>query len=148
MNAHHAWWNSKTVNSRRADELVKLMEENNFSLITIPDTPTYFHNTGRGTSTIDLTFESPAVEQNVTSWRTNPEAETGSDHAVIMFDLISDDEWVKETPLQPRRIIKKANWEIFRRIVSEKSSETAVKWKYLNVGSTATQGRLERAAAN
>ncbi|KAF8241516.1 DNase I-like protein [Wilcoxina mikolae CBS 423.85] len=83
MNAHHSWWNSQTKTPKRADEIVQIMETNNFSLLNEPDTPIYYYRTGKGTSIIDLAFTSQAIHDSVINWAVEDNASTGSDHATI-----------------------------------------------------------------
>ena len=74
MNTHHTWWNSQIKTPKRADEIVQIMETNNFSLLNEPDTPTYYYRNGKGTSIIDLAFTSQAIHDSVINWAVNDNA--------------------------------------------------------------------------
>src|SRR5215208_2429668 len=55
LNAHHSYWNPQTTTTKRADDIIHLLDDLNWQLCNIPDTPTYFYRQGTGTSVLDLT---------------------------------------------------------------------------------------------
>jgi len=131
MNAHHPWWNS-THPPARAEELVHLMELHNYSLLNTPDLPTFFRRTNKRPSTIDLTFVSPQVEEDVINWAIDDEAATGSDHATIRFQLISHNSHVPLPASQPRHNWNKADWDLFSNHLSARAVETYRTWYLLH----------------
>jgi exonuclease III len=106
MNAHHSWWNSTTKRPQRHEDLVPLMENLGYSLLNVPDVPTYYYRTGKGKSVIDLTFISPSLNDEARNWAVDEEAHTGSDHATIRFELVSQSALIHNPPTAP-----KYNWD-------------------------------------
>jgi hypothetical protein len=107
MNAHHAWWNS-TRPEARAAELVELMEDNNFSLVNLPDIATYHY--GDKLSVLDLAFQSEALSDLVVNWAVDPDLHAGSDHETIKFELRSAQFLDDVMPQHSRYNWAKADW--------------------------------------
>ena len=131
MNAHHEWWNSSIQTPKRSDELVQILDENNYWLVNEPDTPTYFYRTGKGTSIIDLTFASPGLADEVRNWCLDPDAETGSDHGTIRYELVSTSSLLT-TPLAPKYNWRKADWDKFTSLLTSTSAATYSVWHQLH----------------
>jgi hypothetical protein len=94
MNAHHPWWNSQIETPKRADEIVQIMETNNFSLLNESDIATFYYRNGKGTSIIDLAFTSQTILDSVINWAVDDNASTGSDHATIHLDILAQSELI------------------------------------------------------
>ncbi|RPA70839.1 hypothetical protein BJ508DRAFT_336727 [Ascobolus immersus RN42] len=88
FNAHHLWWNSNTTQERNAETL-------------------------NNPSVLDLTFASPDVFDAIFGWSQDKQAGTGSDHAVIRFQLDTPQDLDLPIPSPPRYNWKKADWEAF-----------------------------------
>ena len=90
FNAHHNWWNSKINRPTRAENLIKWIQSCKCTLININDEITYIQKSHNGaTSVIDLTFATRSVNDSVVNWKIDEEANSGSDHEVISFELIT-----------------------------------------------------------
>jgi hypothetical protein len=85
LNAHHGLWNSLVQEPKRADELVTLIENRDWVLVSVPDEARYHFKNGKGSSVLDLTLASPEV----INWAIDTDQATGSDHEVIPFQVIS-----------------------------------------------------------
>jgi hypothetical protein len=113
LNAHHALWNSATRTPKRASELVHLIEQENWRLVSVPDTPTHYYQQGTRSSVIDLTLASPAMMEEVGNWAIDDELATGSDHEVIRFDIQTVHPDIEPTPPPERLNWRKTDWALF-----------------------------------
>jgi hypothetical protein len=68
LNAHHGLWNSLVQEPKRANELVTLIENRDWVLVSVPDEATYHFKNGIGSSVLDLTLASPAMSEEVVNW--------------------------------------------------------------------------------
>jgi exonuclease III len=105
LNTHHALCNCQVHTPRRAQELTTLIEQQNWRLVNIPDTPTYYYRNRKGTSILDLMLVMPHMAEEIRNWAIDDEQATGSDHEVIQFQVVSLHPDVEVTPHKPR-----VNW--------------------------------------
>jgi hypothetical protein len=83
---------------RRAQELATLIEEQNWRLVNIPDTPTYYYRNRKGSSILDMMLAMPHMAEEITNWAIDEEQATRSDHEVIRFQVVSLHPDVEVTP--------------------------------------------------
>jgi hypothetical protein len=129
LNAHHALWNSRVTNPRRAEELAALIEEQGWHLVNTPDIPTYHYKNGTGSSVLDLTLAAPAMAGEITNWAIDDEQATGSDHDVIRFQIQSLHPDLEFTTQEPRLNWRKTNWDKFSKTLKHLSTETQPLWQ-------------------
>jgi hypothetical protein len=129
LNAHHALWNSRVTNPRRAEELAALIEEQDWHLVNTLDTPTYHYKNGTGSSVLDLTLAAPAMAGEITNWAIDDEQATGSDHDVIRFQIQSLHPDLEFTTQEPRLNWRKMNWDKFSKTLKHLSTETQPLWQ-------------------
>jgi hypothetical protein len=89
LNAHHGLWNSLVQEPKQGDELVTLIENRDWVLVSVPDEAMYHFKNGMGSSVLDLTLASPAMSEEVVNWALDTDQATGSDHKVIRFCKIN-----------------------------------------------------------
>jgi hypothetical protein len=65
LNAHYGLWNSLVQEPKRADELVTLIDNRDWVLVSVPDEATYHFKNGMGSSVLDLTLASPVMLEEV-----------------------------------------------------------------------------------
>jgi hypothetical protein len=129
LNAHNALWNCQVHTPRRAQELAALIEEQNWRLVNVPDTPTYYYRNGKGSSILDLTLATPHMAEEITNWAIDDEQATGSDHEVIRFQVVSMHPNVEVTPHEPRLNWRKTDWDKFTTIIKNSSAATRTQWE-------------------
>ena len=124
FNAHHNWWNSKTQQAIRLENLVKWLKLNRCSLINTPDLCTYYNHSGSSSSVIDLTFANSKIENAITNWSIDENTVTGSDHEVIRFELIASFKNLTShaTALFNKYNCNKADWNTFAKFLDENST--------------------------
>ena len=144
FNAHHLWWNSNTSLERNAETLVPLLEDHHFDLLNEPDVCTHFPANGNNPSVLDLTFASPDIFDAISGWSQDKQAGTGSDHAVIRFQLDSPQDLDPPIPSPPRYNWKKADWEAFTQALQAASLLHQDDWNQLF--HDATPDKLDKAA--
>ena len=109
-----------------------LIDSQSLQLVNEPDEPTYHYRNRTGTSVLDLTIATGRLARAITNWLVNPELDTGSDHEVIQFTIVSDN--IKMAPLPTytnRYNWKKADWQKFSSKVIELSLGNDTTWKEL-----------------
>jgi len=90
FNAHHEWWNSKITRAIRSEKIVKWVKLNKLNLINKADKMTWSKDGNNSSkSVIDLTFASKSFENLMINWSIDKKNASGSDHAVIKFELIT-----------------------------------------------------------
>ena len=119
MNAHHPLWNSNK-RPTRADKIVELIEEHNYTLLNTPDEPTFLSHNGVSTSVIDLTLTSPDLQDSIRNWAIMDET-TGSDHLPISID-IHPDKFDPPSATYIRYNSKKTDWAKFDECIEEARS--------------------------
>lgn len=144
MNAHHSWWDSRIRSPKRADELVEIMLTHDYDLLNTPDTPTYQHRTGTGSSVLDLTFASPELNNLATNWAVDDDAFAGSDHETIRFELLSPHALTQEAPTTQRFNWDKADWQGLCQHLTTYSTATRREWLHLH--DNPSPGNLDKAA--
>ena len=124
FNPHHNWWNSKIQQAIRSENLVKWLKLNRCSLINTPDLCTYYAHSGSSSSVIDLTFANSKIENAITNWSIDENADTGSDHEVIRFELIASFKNLTShaTALSNKYNCNKADWNKFAKYLDENST--------------------------
>jgi hypothetical protein len=65
------------------------------------------------------------------NWAIDDNAATGSDHAVIRFDVVSDNEFCEEVPITTRYNWEKADWEKFQDTLLSQTKDFKVQWEIL-----------------
>jgi hypothetical protein len=113
LNAHHVLWNSAVQTPQRADELVALIEEQDWHLVSTPDAATHYFRGHEGSSVLALTLASLAMTDEVANWAVDDEQATGSDHKVIRFQAQSMHPDLETTTPQPHLNWQKTNWDEF-----------------------------------
>jgi hypothetical protein len=113
------------------DELVMLIEEHGWHLVTVPDTPTHSFRKGTRSSVLDLTIATLLVAREVSNWAVDEENLTGSDHEVITLQITSLHLDVDFT--SPERCLnwKKTNWDTFTSMLQNLSTEKYPLWSSL-----------------
>ena len=130
FNAHHPWWNSRIRRPKHADTLVPLLERNGFDLLNEEDAPTHFPTNNNNPSVLDLTFASPSLFDSVQKWSIDSLAGSGSDHAVIRFELQALDATTVPDPTNSNRFAwKRADWALFRSTLKGIADRHSEKWK-------------------
>lgn len=128
FNAHHSWWNYRIRNPKQADHLVDLLESNLYDLVNEEDAYTHFPTNGNHPSVLDLTFASPTVFDSIQNWAIDSEASSGSDHAVLRFELQSLQHTTVPAPTSNRYNWKKADWELFGKTLLQATATKADVW--------------------
>ena len=118
FNAHHPAWNPTELNTRTetdTEEMVSLLQQYNFTLVSPPGIPTRY---GRGSATtIDLYWLSSTVEHFDTVYcSVDDEYDSLSDHRPL--HLIIRLEYGADRPYK-RWNLKKADWEKGKRKLAE-----------------------------
>jgi hypothetical protein len=73
LNEHHVLWNCQVHTPRRAQELATLIEEQNWRLVNVPDTPTHYYRNGKGSWILDLMLAMPHMAEEITNWAIDDE---------------------------------------------------------------------------
>lgn len=89
FNAHSWWWNSSRESELRAETLVEILQANDFDLLNEQNAFTHFPSNGNTPSVLDLTFATPNLFDSISNWCIDPEADTGSDHVAIRFEILT-----------------------------------------------------------
>jgi hypothetical protein len=129
LHANHALWNRQVHTPRRAQELATLIEEQNWRLVNVPDTPTYYYRNGKGSSVLDQMLATPHMAKEITNCAIDNEQATGSDHEVIRFQVISLHPDVEVTPHELRLNWRKTDWDTFTTIIKNSSATTRTQWE-------------------
>jgi ribonuclease HI len=122
FNLHHPLWLADHRRSRSgpsAEHLLRIIEDSQLQLLTVPGTPT--HRWKDGESTIDLTFASEDVAAGVTHCKIDKDLDCDSDHLPIALAV----NW----SLQPAEARRKRLWaktdpKILRQVTQNHLSST------------------------
>ncbi|XP_063835567.1 uncharacterized protein LOC135084759 [Ostrinia nubilalis] len=119
-NAKSTWWGS-TVEDHRGKELSGTLEESGLQVLNNGDTPTF--DTVRGgrayTSHVDITACTADLLDVVDNWRVD-QTVTSSDHNTILFHIaLRKSKGLKVERTTRLYNTKKADWDIFRRVLLE-----------------------------
>jgi len=125
--AHHSWWNAKIANPIRTKALVNWVRLHDCDLINTPDIDTYHSYTGRSSSVIDLAFASKNVQNYVKNWHIDENADTGSDHEVILFTIVTEKVNLVGNPLNAPYNLQKADWKGFDEHLQKTKDKMVVK---------------------
>src|SRR5439155_10059077 len=93
FNIYHEWWDANVENSsRRGNQLVEILQRNQFELINETDTYThvYKHNEEIRISVLNLMFANNTMMSHISNWVVDCENHTGSDHMLIRFNIETD----------------------------------------------------------
>ena len=131
FNAHSFWWNSSRGSELRSEVLVDILQENNFDLLNEQNAFTHFPSNGNTPSVLDLTFASPPMFDQVSNWCIDPEADTGSDHSVIRFEILSSTAPSVPNPQSQKYNWKKADWENVTKHLKNHAEVNKDRWKLL-----------------
>jgi exonuclease III len=131
FNAHQTLWNPTRTTSLRAEPILDLVENQNFEILNNPGRGTFCRKNTKTTSVIDLTLASPPMQPYVVNWAIDDNAATGSDHAVIRFDAVSDEEFCEDVPITTRYNWQKADWEKFQDTLLSQTKDFKVQWEIL-----------------
>jgi hypothetical protein len=124
LNAHHGLWNSLVQEPKRADELVTLIENRDWVMVSVPDEATYHFKNGMGSSVLDLTLALPAMLEEVINWALDTDQATGSNHEVIRFQVISTHPNAETPTPEPHLNWWKTDWPKFSNTLHSLSVET------------------------
>src|SRR5437762_9122648 len=122
FNTHYEWWDASVENSnRRGNQLVEILQRNQFELINETDTYTYVykHNDEIRTSVLDLTFANDTIMPHISNWAVDCESHTGSDHMLIRFNIETDERNTVVDPTTNRYNFKKTNWKKFEEVLKD-----------------------------
>jgi hypothetical protein len=128
LNAHHSLWNSLVQEPKRADELVTLIENRDWVLVSVPDEAMYRFKNGMGSPVLDLTLASPAMSEEVVNWAIDTDQAIGYDHEVIRFQVISTHPDGETPTPEPHLNWQKTDWPKFSSTLRSLSVETQPQW--------------------
>ena len=111
FNAHHRWWNSRIESSIKANSLIEWLNKFNCELINISDEYTFTRETSN--SVIDLTFATSTLASKIINWSINEDAETDSDHEVIVFSINVENIETVNNSMTDAYNTQKTNWKKF-----------------------------------
>ncbi|OKL55294.1 hypothetical protein UA08_09424 [Talaromyces atroroseus] len=122
FNLHHPLWSADYRRTRRgpsAENLLRIIEDSQLQLLTVPGTPT--HRWKDGESTIDLTFASEDVASRVTQCKIDKHLDCDSDHLPIALTV----NWNPQ-PDEPKRkrLWAKTNITILRQVTQNHLSKS------------------------
>jgi ribonuclease HI len=122
FNLHHPLWSAdhrRARNGPSAEHLLRIIEDYQLQLLTVPGTPT--HRWKDGESTIDLTFASEDVAARVTYCKIDKSLDRDSDHLPIALVV----NWNLQ-PAEPKRkrLWSKTNLTILRQVTQNHLSRT------------------------
>jgi hypothetical protein len=123
MQGHHALWNSQVRTPKRAQE------QQSWRLVSIPDTPTYHYENGKGSSLLDLRLAAPSMAEEISNWAIDDGHATGSDHEVIRFQVVSTHPDLEGTTQEACLNWRKTDWDKFAKIIKTSSTETRPLWE-------------------
>ena len=132
FNVHHQLWKSQTTHLKRTENLIPYLEKFSLQFLNEINHPTYHYRIGNDTSVIDLTFTTPHLQDTATNWAIDNEAATGSDHAVIRYQLVSETTLITDHSPSTRHLWEKANWETFTKRLQLTTSRHQHIWKMLH----------------
>jgi hypothetical protein len=99
------------------------LHKRNCELLNIPDESTFERSNTTNTSVIDLTFATPNLAPKILDWCISESFQTGSDHELIRFSMITGStETVTSPIIQGLYNLKKADWTKFEQIIKERST--------------------------
>jgi hypothetical protein len=128
LNTHHSLWNSLVQEPKRADELITLIENRHWVLVSIPDEATYHFKNRMKSSILDYTLALPAMSEEVINWAIDTDQATGSDHEVIRFQVISTHPDAETPTPEPHLNWRKTDWPTFSNTLRSLSVETQPQW--------------------
>jgi hypothetical protein len=119
-NAKSPLWCSRSINDRR-EALEAIIAQYGLHVLNQPGQAPTFETT-RGRSNINITMASPEIIPLVKSWRVHEDG-TSSDHRILETSLDLGRRTSQPPPLLERRYnTRKADWEMFLKIVAEEKS--------------------------
>ncbi|KAJ6114107.1 hypothetical protein N7512_007552 [Penicillium capsulatum] len=115
FNLHHPLWSAdhrRARSGRSVEHLLRIIEDSQLQLLTVPGTPT--HRWKDGESTIDLTFASEDIAAHVTCCKIDKGLDCDSDHLPIALAI----NWSWQ-PAEPKRkrLWSKTNLPILRQSI-------------------------------
>lgn len=66
------------------------MNSHKCDLVNTPDIETYHSYSRRSSSVLDLAFASKNMHNHIKDWHIGEDADTGSDHEVILFSIVTE----------------------------------------------------------
>src|SRR5690606_38081446 len=105
--------------------------ENDFNLLNEQNAFTHFPSNGNTLSVLDLTFATPDLCDTISNWCIDPEADTGSDHVAIRFEITTFNTPSVPDPRSQRYNWKNADWENVTKYLQEYTKVHNDRWKLL-----------------
>jgi hypothetical protein len=122
FNLHHPLWSADHRRARSgpsAESLLRIIEDYQLQLLTVPGTPT--HRWKDGESTIDLTFASEDVAASVTHCKIDKDLDCDSDHLPIALAI----KWgLQLAEPKRKRLWSKTNLPTLRRVTQKHLART------------------------
>jgi ribonuclease HI len=131
FNAHHPWWNSSVDTPLRAGTLVNWLAKYRFDLLNQPDQPTFSRTGMTSTSVIDLVFTSIGLQNRYIEWEINQETASGSDHEILLYSILGDENLVENPTYQMLYNLEKADWKAFSEKLLQLDQNLEFQWKYI-----------------
>ena len=127
FNAHHSWWNAKISNPIRTKALINWVNLHKCDLVNTPVIDTYHSYSGQSSSVLDLAFASENMRNHIKNWHIDENADTGSDHEVILFTIVTEKVNLVENSLNAPYNLQKADWKGFDEHLQKAKDKMIVK---------------------
>ena len=81
-------------------------------------------------SVIDLVFISKGLENLYKDWEIRPDTSSGSDHEILLFSILNEDNMTNNPICQMPYNLEKADWKAFSEKLLKLENEPEFQWEY------------------